>query len=147
MTRERKSVSGTAYPSVSQMVAAEGNPVPIALNLATILKLVAPALVAIVGAVAAGAYFYHDTKQHLKNAEIHMAVGERLRLESKADARAARKEMLTLLGKQHAMMIRELKVRQAEEIRASAKALTSDLRREQRKILKEVRETRRVFNE
>lgn len=119
---------------------ADYRPVPIALNLSTVLKLTIPALLGIVGTISAAMYFFHQTKVHMANPIIHLEAGERDKLETKHEAKHERGKMIIEIKKSNTIMKRELKVDQREQI----ETLGNELKLEQRRILTETRRIRRA---
>lgn len=131
--------SGTAYPTVKLAKPSTDRgrvPIPIALNAATIIKLVAPTIIAIVSALSGALYFYHQTRVHMDNGSIHLESGERSKLETKDEARVARYKMQSALKKETAFRAREIRL----EHRESMQRMKTD----QRRILREVQRTRRA---
>lgn len=157
MSPASRRASGHAFPSrpVPKVGGANGGgappedngddyvmvPVPIALSWSTIFKLVAPALLAIAGLIAAGAVFYSQTQAHLVNKVAHIGPMERERLETKEQARVARFVLFKRIEDSHAVKIREVKVEQREQIQK----LGESLKAEQQKIFREVQRTRRAL--
>lgn len=115
--------------------------IPIKLEWQTIAKLVAPALLAVIGVIAAAAIFYANTRAHLGDRLKHFTLVERQKLETKESGRIARFKLLRDLKKDNAIRVREIKVEQREQIQT----LGSQLQAEQQKILREVRRTRRAI--
>ncbi len=95
-------------------------------------------------------YWQHHYKvtTHMENKTIHLTSGERANLETKKEAQKNRAKLVKEVKREVEYQHRIIKVRQDEEIKKGLKKLTQDLRQEQRqefrKILDEVKRTRRA---
>lgn len=153
-----KAPSGVAYPAV-KMPSVDKNssdlkdksvlvdPMPVVLTIGTIMKLSTVVIIPMLGVISAGAYFFHKTNGHMEDPVVHLSRGERGQLETKIEARKARKELDKSIKRELTLQTRELKQDLGEQQTIQFKKLSTEIRLDQKRglnqILEEVRETRK----
>jgi uncharacterized protein HemX len=113
------------------------------LNAGTIAKLAVPAVIAILGVAATLVVFYFSTKAHLKDQHIHLEPKERDKLETRTAAKRRTKRVIKILRRESKLTRREISVQQREQINAATKKLEKMQDQHYRRIINEVRGTRR----
>ena len=71
----------------------------------------------ILALVSGAAYFYFETKAHTRDGSKHIAPGQLQKYETKEETRAARRRMVDELGREHQLMLREIKADTAATVR------------------------------
>jgi hypothetical protein len=109
----------------------------------TFIKLIVwslgPLLLTLIGAISAFFYFYHETKIHIDDPNIHLGKTERTKLETKAEAKVERKKIRDNIKQHVNVKMREVKVEQREMLQQATKKLQTQQAQHYRKILTEIR--------
>jgi hypothetical protein len=147
--------SGTVDPIVNQMGAGgtggngddEGEgvvikPVPVILTTGTLAKLIAWVLGPLILFISGGAFWYHKTRVHMANGNIHLQVEERGKLETKAQAKTARKQMLKKITDHSTIKYREIVLDQGEKFQKWCAKQDKKQRDYLDRVMSEVRKTR-----
>lgn len=146
--RGKRRTSGHAYTTTGSGGGdepPENDPVfHVKLNRGTIIKLVGPAILAILGVMGTLVVFYFSTETHLKDNNIHLKSDERAKLETKAAATLRVKRIIRILKRESKLTRREISVQQKEQINKATKKLEKKQDAHYHKILNEVRRTRRA---
>lgn len=149
-----KRPSGQAHPAVSggegggpkdpkECNVEPNKPMEVAFTQQTFRKLIAwtfgPLLVVLVGGLSAFFYFYHKTNSHIGDPTIHLTRGERISLETKAEAREERKKIKKDIITHFDVKVREIKVEQKEQMTKIVKSLEEEQKSQYYKLLKEIK--------
>lgn len=130
--------SGTVQAVPLQDATATAVPLPVSLNWPTILKFASVCVVSLVGIASTACWFFQKTEAHLADPNIHLERGERQTLETKVEARAARKDLVKRID-------RDATIRQREMMSAQRQQIESMGDRLQRRQETEFRRLRRVI--
>jgi ribosomal protein L23 len=121
-------------------------PIEVVFKAETFRKLIVwtlgPMMITLIGAISAFFYFYHKTSVHLDDPGIHLARGERDKLESKIEAKTERKKLKKEIITHFDVKVREIKVEQREQVEKIGRKLRSEQRSNLNKILSEVKKAR-----
>lgn len=128
-------------------------PLQVVLARGTLLKFGATVVSTVILGVSAILAFYwshhYRVSNHMENKTIHLNSGERATLETKVEAQKHRIKLVREVKKEVEYSHRDIKLRQGEEIQKGLKKLTTELQQSQRqelkKILQEVKQTRRAL--
>jgi len=146
--------SGTAYPRVrvrppsDETDEVEGDeefeevPIPVALNTATLLKMILPVFILVIGAVSTVLYSMHRSSLHIENGSIHLRDGERHTFETKAEARRHRIELVGAVKREVKLEQREMLVEQRSSVQKVADELKTNQNRRFHEILTELKKGR-----
>lgn len=143
-----KRPTGEAYPAVGGEKAPEPDgPLEVVFKAETFRKLIVwtlgPVMLTLIGAISAFFYFYHQTHTHMADPTIHLTRGERSKLETKEEAKTARKGIKNEIKDHFDVKVRELRVEQNEQVSQLGRGLKAEQKEELRKILSEVKKARR----
>lgn len=120
---KRKSV-----PDFSAIDDGDPRPIPIVLNRRTLINLTIPTLIGVLAMGSTGIWFYYDTQAHKINPMIHLKIDERAKLETKAEAKVARKELVQKIGEVVELKQGKFEVRQDKRLNQ----LSDEMREQQR---------------
>lgn len=136
--RKKKPPTGEAFPA-----GITNDPVPVVFTQGTLIKLISwtlgPLLLTLLGAISAFFFFYHKTNSHLINTEVHLAQGERSKLETKVEASRQRAETRRVIKSHIDVKCREIRVEQKEQIQELGRELKSEQKKQFTKILSEIK--------
>lgn len=142
-----KKPTGQAHPSVNSTMSGNGGgtggnnppkdpkycklksdkPMEVVFTSDTFKKLIVwtlgPLLAVVVTGISAFFFFYHKTMTHIENSTIHLTSGERIKLETRAEAIKARTSIQRNIINHFNLKIREVKVEQQEQARVIADKL------------------------
>lgn len=118
-------------------------PVPVVLTTKTLAKIIAWVFGPMLIVISAGLYWYHCTNLHMDNTAIHLEEKERGRLETKAEAKVQRTGLVTAIKAHNDVRYREILVQQREDFSDWSKKQKLEHEQAMRRILSEVRQTRR----
>jgi uncharacterized phage infection (PIP) family protein YhgE len=116
---------------------------PVVLTIGTIIKLASVIIVPLLGGMSAGIYHYHKTNTHIDDSSIHLTRGERYKLETKVEAKKARKRLEKSIKREVKLQARELKQDLSAEQKSQIEKLGHELKRDQRRLLDEVKKARK----
>jgi hypothetical protein len=150
-----KRPTGEAYPAVGSSVEEKKErdpqecrieperPMEVVFTQDTFRKLIAwtlgPLLTLLVGAVSAFFYFYHSTNSHMTDPTIHLNRGERIKFETKEEAKAERKKLKHEIKSHIDVKVREIKVGQKEQLQESLDKITKQNEKQFKKLVREIR--------
>lgn len=134
--RQRKSSGSTKPPH-------DGDPVPIVMSSGFFVKLIGIILLPTIAAVGAGISMYYRADAHMQRIDIHPDASL---LETKKDAQISRIKMLREVKRTVKLEIREVQVDQKKKLDEISDELKQQQKEGMRKILQEVRQTRRTVD-
>jgi flagellar motility protein MotE (MotC chaperone) len=126
------------FQAVQQVIFAKGTLLKLALTIGGTILVGISAVLAF--------YWQHHYRMttHMENGSIHLRAGERGDLETKAEAQGHRAKLVKEVKREVGIRHRELKVSQGEEIKQQIKKMGSTQKAELKRLLDEVRQTRRA---
>lgn len=129
-------------PHKAAREAANEAPLPVVLTHSTLLKLALSIIGPLIVLVSGALYFFHQTKIHIADPTIHLARGERSKLETKAEANAQRKEIAKTIKAHVDLTMGQVQLRQERQIKKLGEHLETEQRQGLKRVLNEVKRTR-----
>jgi len=118
-------------------------PLPVVFTLGTILKVLIPVIITLLGGFSAVIYFFHKTNIHMDDPTVHLTRGERGKLETKKEAKEARTELKDTITSQFKVETQGLKQELVKSQRDQIKVLGEELKTAQtaqsKRIMKQLR--------
>lgn len=148
-TRKKKSPSGVTKIALAPKgeEVSVAYPMPVVLTWGTIVKFASVIVIPLLAGISFAIFFFHKTNIHMGDPTVHLTRGERGKLETKAEACAARDKLAKSISKELTVKTRELKQDLGDQNRAQFRKLGKELKSDQNyrfsKILEEVKKARR----
>lgn len=142
MKRKRRTNPSDGFAIFKTSQEEEDVQVPIVFAQSTFVKLILWTLGPLLIFISTALYFYHKTNVHMDDKNIHLGDSERLKIQTKEEAKNQFKKAKEDIKEHVDIKVREIKVEQKEQLDNTKRELKKQQYYHYNKILEEIRKRR-----